>query len=281
MRILLWYFDCKFSRKMRILLLGPLFIAVLFGQPAQQSTGPLTDQRIIELVRAGISADELRRIIATAPSIAFDLSPAATDAMLRAGVTEDTIKMMAAKESPAVPSPAAPSSRTSAGGGPPAQTQSTSDSYQGRGMWDIGLSATAFIPHASPSDAFGLVNAEVGYFVTRGSLLSGAISAFFTGGAQDYFMVGSYRYFFGKGTSRILPYVGGGAGGNVAHAGGLGTAGNFLAQGGGGLRFFLAQHVAIDVGYNLDYIHVSGVGFKDSSYSVVSIGFADVFGRGR
>jgi hypothetical protein len=35
----------------------------------------------------------------------------------------------------------------------------------------------------------------------------------------------------------------------------------------------VAPHVAIDIGYTLDYIQVSGVGFKDSSYSEVTVMF--------
>jgi len=69
--------------------------------------------------------------------------------------------------------------------------------------------------------------------------------------------------------------------GNVFHSSGGDTYGNFLAEGGGGVRIFVAPHVAIDIGYTLDYIRVSGVGFKDSSYSEVTVAFAHVFGRGR
>jgi hypothetical protein len=59
---------------------------------------PLTDQRIVDLVRAGVSADELVWLIATAPEISFDLSPAATDAIMKVGVQENIIRAMAAKE---------------------------------------------------------------------------------------------------------------------------------------------------------------------------------------
>src|SRR5690348_14408719 len=80
----------------------PLTIAAfafsVAAQGIQPTSGPLTDQRIIELVRAGVRADELARMIATAPQIIFDLTPAATDAMMKAGVSEDTIKAMAARE---------------------------------------------------------------------------------------------------------------------------------------------------------------------------------------
>lgn len=63
-----------------------------------QTSGPLTNQRIIELTRAGVHQDELTRIIATAPEVSFDLTPAGEQQMMQAGVTEETIKAMAARE---------------------------------------------------------------------------------------------------------------------------------------------------------------------------------------
>jgi hypothetical protein len=83
---------------MKNLVLSFLVSAVLYAQQQQQPTGPLTNQRVIELVHAGISGEELLRLIATAPSVSFDLSPAGNQAMMSAGVTEDTIKAMAARE---------------------------------------------------------------------------------------------------------------------------------------------------------------------------------------
>ncbi len=148
-------------------------------------------------------------------------------------------------------------------------------------MWDVGLEGTAVIPHYSASDTVGEVSFETGYFVTRGSLISADVMGFFSGESDDIFLTGNFRYFFGKPTSKILPYLGGGAGGNILHVSGYGTAGNFLAEGGGGVRVFVAPHVAIDIGYNLVYIHVSGAGFKDSTASEVTVAFAHVFGRGR
>lgn len=69
-----------------------LLSTVMFAQV------PLTDQRIIELTKSGLHQDELDRIIATAPSVSFDLSVGAEDRMTSAGVSEETIKQMAARE---------------------------------------------------------------------------------------------------------------------------------------------------------------------------------------
>jgi hypothetical protein len=64
-------------------------------QPAAE---PLTNQRIMDLSRNGVRSDELAVIISTAPQISFDLSPSGTQQMMQAGVTEGTIKAMAARE---------------------------------------------------------------------------------------------------------------------------------------------------------------------------------------
>jgi hypothetical protein len=65
----------------------------------QQSSGPVTDQRIIDLVKSGLHEDELKMLIATAPQVNFDLTPAGEQQMMQAGVSEEIIKAMAARES--------------------------------------------------------------------------------------------------------------------------------------------------------------------------------------
>lgn len=75
---------------------------------AQQASGPLTNQRIADLVAVGVSASEILRIIAVAPNVSFDLTPAATGALMKAGISEELIKAMSAKEqgisfSPSIP----------------------------------------------------------------------------------------------------------------------------------------------------------------------------------
>jgi hypothetical protein len=65
---------------------------------------PLTNARIVQLAHSGIQQDELRRIIQTAPAVGFDLSPAAESTMMESGVSDETIKAMAARESGIGPS---------------------------------------------------------------------------------------------------------------------------------------------------------------------------------
>jgi len=70
-----------------------LCCAVVYAQQSQ-----LTDQSIVTLVSSGVSQAEVMRVIEKAQNFNFDLRPASTDWMLKAGVSEDVIRAMAAKE---------------------------------------------------------------------------------------------------------------------------------------------------------------------------------------
>ena len=69
-----------------------------FATSLASQTGSLTDERIVNLAKGGLSEDELVRRIASAPAIQFELTPAWTDYMLKSGVSENVIKAMAARE---------------------------------------------------------------------------------------------------------------------------------------------------------------------------------------
>jgi hypothetical protein len=63
---------------------------------AQQNQ--LTDQGIVTLVQSGVSQAEVVRVISKAQNFNFDLRPVSTDWMLKAGVSEDIMRAMAARE---------------------------------------------------------------------------------------------------------------------------------------------------------------------------------------
>lgn len=67
------------------------------AQTAASSAGPLTNVRVIQLVQAGLSAADMARIISSAPTVDFNLTPGFTDQLLQYGVSEDTIKLMSAR----------------------------------------------------------------------------------------------------------------------------------------------------------------------------------------
>jgi hypothetical protein len=77
------------------------FATALLCWEVTAQTGPqsaMTNDRVIQLVQAGLHSDELERLISGAKEVNFTLTPAAMDSMLKAGVTEDTIKAMAARQ---------------------------------------------------------------------------------------------------------------------------------------------------------------------------------------
>ncbi len=126
--------------KRAVKLLVVVLAATFFALAAD---GPLTDSKIMGLAQAGVSEAELIRMVGAAPQIEFDLRPIATDAMMKAGVSENVIRAMAAREGGAaatVPSSvAAGIARGSAGNTPqvlgPAPVPEVGAYYLESGGW--------------------------------------------------------------------------------------------------------------------------------------------------
>jgi hypothetical protein len=77
------------------------FLPFLFVLPLlslAETPSPLTNQHVILLVESGLRPSEVVRLIGAAAAVGFDLTPSGTDQLLRAGVSEETIKQMAARE---------------------------------------------------------------------------------------------------------------------------------------------------------------------------------------
>jgi hypothetical protein len=203
------------AQTMKRFVLGLLLSAALFAQQQQSTTGPLTNRRITELVHSGIRPDELARIIATAPEVSFDLSPSAEQAMMSAGVTEDTIRGMAAREqgvAPGTPNtpqqptpiyqPTGPVSGTTA-----APTKVRTGDYISRGDKEIGLSGTVLIPHIDTGATVGFATAKVGYYVARNSLIGGEITVLASADGPLYIPGGFYRYLQHTANPRLFPFL--------------------------------------------------------------------------
>lgn len=263
-----------------------LISPVLFAQNASDT---LTNETIIRMVQAGVPSNVIIQTIAAAPRVNFSFLPGDLQAITQYRVPDDVFKAMAARDkgtsivgAPVIAAPqpsqipprAAPV-RSAPRPAPP------SDEYQGAGMWNLDLEGSVLIPHISASDTVGLVIADGGYFVTRGLLIGGTVSALFQRNVHNVTLGAGGRYFFGHRTSRVLPYIGAAAGGTVGEAFGFGTSAHFSAEAGGGIRFFIVPHVAMDLGYELIYVRFPGAGFKESSISAITVGFAHVFGRPR
>jgi hypothetical protein len=75
---------------------GPVVFLCCAIVSAQQNQ--LTDQGIVNLVQSGVGQAEVVRVIAKAQNFNFDLRPVSTDWMLKAGVSEDILRAMAARQ---------------------------------------------------------------------------------------------------------------------------------------------------------------------------------------
>jgi len=260
----------------KLLLLGLLLVCLA---AAQTNPEALTNETIVKLVSAGVPTATIIKTIATADSVSFRFLPGDLDQLQRAGVPDDVVKAMSARSNNRLTPSVAVSSAP--GGTPPAppSPNTSPDQYQGRGMWDVGLEGSATIPHSAVSDTSGFVSVGLGYFVSRGSEIGLLTSGLFVNGAQNVTLGGFYRYYFRTASPKVVPFVGAAAGGDIAHVSGYGASGNFAAIGNAGIRIFAARHVAFEIGYELLYEHLTGLGFSDSTSSQISIGFAHVFGQ--
>ena len=78
-----------------LVIVGLLMMAATqLNAQVPSSSESMTDERVYQLFKAGLSPDELVRIIQTAPRVSFDLTPGTLDALSRAGITDDIIKAM-------------------------------------------------------------------------------------------------------------------------------------------------------------------------------------------
>ena len=91
---------------------------------------------------------------------------------------------------------------------------------------------------------------------------------------------------------RFFPFFSVSAVANIAHVGGLGritvqgesidlrrgaTEGTFVLKPEAGIKYFVARNVSFDVAYNLLYARIDGLGFKDSTASLITFGLAYTF----
>jgi hypothetical protein len=90
---------------LKIKLLACSFVIAACSLLAQRASGPLTNQKIGDLAVAGVSESEIIRLIGAAQTVNFDLRPGSTDNLLSAGVSEEIIKAMAARQNGSVVAP--------------------------------------------------------------------------------------------------------------------------------------------------------------------------------
>jgi hypothetical protein len=265
--------------KLKLFLCSLVVAGSLFAQQPS-----LTNQRVIELMHSGVTAAEIQRLIASAPSVDFLLTPTATDELLKAGVSEDTVKAMSAREqgtsvivgrsSFVAPNTPAPNRNPE-----PLTRSQRVDIFAGYSFMNIDtnqLSSRQNLNGFETSATFNIVRhfaaegAFSGYFKSNvmGSIVS----------AHDLSLLGGPRVNFGQGFVHALV----GFDRLTGTALGLSASQNSFAAafGGGGQSRTFARHFAIRV--SADYVLGRHNIFGGSAYNQnnfrVSSGIVFVFG---
>ncbi len=156
-----------------------------------------------------------------------------------------------------------------------AQTAAGEVEYLHRGLREISVSGTAFIPNDSPADTFGLIALRGGYFISRNSEVGVDTTLFAYSRIQDAYLSGFYRLHFPAKGRKLIPFVGVAAGSNIVHFEFWGGAHpTLIAKGEAGLKYVLGKRFTLDAAYNLMYRRNSEVGFTSKTSSVVTVGFS-------
>ncbi len=257
-----------------------LILAVLACGSVAQAQQPetLTNDTIIRMVQAGVPTNAIIQTIDSASSVNFNFIPQALTALGQARVPDEVVRAMAARDRRVPTAPAVQIQQPTAQSQPPSPPQSSfGETFQDKGMWDLNFQAAFAVSHESGSSSTLFATALLGQFITRGNEVGFTASVLrLPGGFTTTSILGGYRYYFPL-SDRVLPFVGGGVGGAIAHIPGI-TEGHFAAAANAGIRSFVARKIAIDLNYTLQYVRIQGAGFSGSTASAVSVGFAHVFG---
>jgi hypothetical protein len=163
-----------------------------------------------------------------------------------------------------------------------------------KGDSELGLNGAVIITHQSPISTSGLAAVTYGYYFTNRDQLGFQNISIISGGGgsgtsvTDYFL-GDYIHLFPLGSNpKVAPFVGGAAGvlamtsgGSSSATGGGSNSGTFIANGQGGLKFYVSEKTAFEVAYQLLYEQQSGGTFASNSLSEITFGFTYSFGGPR
>jgi hypothetical protein len=249
---------------------------------------PMTNETIIKMVQSGVPTDTIVKTIQAADSFRFGTLPGDLTQLEAAHVPVEVIKALAARinwvgprpggisHAPIIPPPTVghPASLTN---GYLAQAQDGLDGTNGylfKGAHEIVMSGSGFVTHNPSSNGMSLAGFGADTFVSRGDMIGVGL---LTSGIQAVFLAGTYRHYVKTRDARLFPFAGVTAGTNLVQLSSSPFTPNDLARAELGLRYFVMRHVAIDVAYNLQYLHTRGFAFGSSTSSAVSLGFAHVF----
>ncbi len=147
--------------------------------------------------------------------------------------------------------------------------------YISRGMNEIFISGLVAIPHYDTGSTAASIHIVYGRYLTDWFAIGPLFSAQFAGSQVHSITAGGVAQFVPRMSDRFYLVAGAGIGANNYKF--YGSETNLAAVAYFGPRFFVAQHVALDVQYSLGYRRLEGLGFKDSSASGLSVGFSFIF----
>jgi len=252
---------------------------------------PMTNETIIKMVQSGVPTETIVRTIQAAESFRFGTLPGDLTQLQEAKVPDEVIRALAARinwpgtsplviahppltpASPLAVPPPPGSNSAMKNSAFPSQSQDQEDPYLFKGAREISFTGSGFVTNSS-SKNMSLAGIMGGSFLTAGNLLGAGI---LTSGVHDLYLSGLYRHFFKTKDVRLFPFAGVGAGSNLAHLSESTTEHNYVARGEVGLRYFPVRHIAVDMAYTLQYLHMRGSSFGDSAASGVTFGFIHVF----
>lgn len=261
---------------------------IVFGAGLAFAGEPMTNQTIIKMVQSGVPTETIIKTIQAADSFRFGTLPGDLMQLEAAHVPDEVIKALAARinwvgprpggisHAPIVPPPVV---------GHPAPLQNgflaqaqegldTTGGYLFKGAHEIVMGGSGFVTHNSSSHGLSLAGFGANTFLSRGNMIGVGL---LTSGTEAVFMAGTYRYFVKTGDPRLFPFAGITGGTNLVQLSSSPVTPNYLARAELGMRYFVMRHVAIDVAYNLQYLHTRGFAFGSSTSSALSLGFAHVF----
>lgn len=250
-----------------------------------QATEPMTNETIIKMVQSGVPTETIIKTIQSADSFRFGTLPGDLMQLQQAKVPDEVIRALAARINWVGPSPVAivplppgtlqaPPKTNAKNGYVSQNAHDNEDPYLFKGAKEIEFLGSGFPSHSSSSNTLNLAGIMAGRFVSQGNMVGAGVM---TSGLHDIFVSGLYRYFIKTHDSKVYPFAGAGAGFNVAQTAASATSPNYLATAQVGLRYFAVRQIAIDMAYNLQYVHTSNANFGQSTSSGISVGFIHVF----
>jgi hypothetical protein len=147
---------------------------------------------------------------------------------------------------------------------------------QVKGDRELELNGAFTIPHSDPGSATGVATVGYGYYFRKNDLLGMDTLTMINKDSQMVYAQGRIRHLFSMRDPTVYPFVGVMGGGIMMSGSGGSNSG--IGTGEAGVKFFVSQRTAVEISYDLLYVHQSGGSFVDNTTSTINVGFTHIFG---